>query len=96
MLGGYLNTIYPGYSGHVEKTMFMGWAEDKWTLCGYSAPTIGQVTSIYPNLEAGFGDRLFFAGEYASLRFSGYMEGALDSGARVARKLAGKLGLARN
>jgi monoamine oxidase len=95
-LGGILNTLYPGYSSHVEKTMFMGWPEEKWTLCGYSAPTVGQVTTVYPNLAAGFRDRLFFAGEHTSLLFTGYMEGGLNSGARLATKLARKLGLSRN
>jgi len=89
----YLEAIYPGYSSHVEKTMFMGWPEEKWTQCGYSCPGLGEVTAIYPNLDAGFQDRLFFAGEYTSLLFGGYMEGALHSGARLARKLAGKLNL---
>jgi monoamine oxidase len=95
-LGGFLNTIFPGYSSNVDKTMFMGWPEEKWTLCGYSTATVGQVTTIYPNLAAGFRDRLFFAGEHTSLLFTGYMEGGLNSGARLAQKLARKLGLARN
>jgi monoamine oxidase len=95
-LGGFLNAIFPGYSSHVEKTMFMGWPEEKWTLCGYSTPTVGQVTTIYPNLAAGFRDRLFFAGEHTSLLFTGYMEGGLNSGARLAQKLAGKLGLSHD
>jgi monoamine oxidase len=95
-LGGFLEMIYPGYSAHVEKTMFMGWPEEKWTLCGYSTPTLGQVTTIYPNLAAGFRDRLFFAGEHTSLLFTGYMEGGLSSGAILARKLVEKLGLSRH
>ena len=90
---GYLEAIYPGYAAHVEKTMFMGWPKEKWTLCGYSCPAPGEVTTVYPNLDAGFQDRLFFAGEYTSLLFGGYMEGALHSGAGLARKLAGKLNL---
>lgn len=89
----YLEAIYPGYAANVEKTMFMGWPKEKWTLCGYSCPAPGEVTTVYPNLDAGFQDRLFFAGEYTSLLFGGYMEGALHSGAGLARKLAGKLNL---
>jgi monoamine oxidase len=89
----YLDAIYPGYSAHVEKTMFMAWPNEKWTQCGYCAPRLGEVTSIYPNLEKGFEGRLFFAGEYTSLLFTGYMEGGLNSGAKLARKLAISLGL---
>ena len=88
-----LEAIYPGYSSAVEKTMFMGWPNEKWTQCGYCAPTVGQVTSIYPNLDKGFGDRLYFAGEYTSLLFTGFMEGGLHSGAKTARKLAALLSL---
>jgi monoamine oxidase len=36
-----------------------------------------------------------FAGEYTSYAFRGYMEGALHSGARVARLLAERDGVAR-
>jgi monoamine oxidase len=73
--------------------MFMAWPNEKWTQCGYCAPRLGEVTSIYPNLEKGFEGRLFFAGEYTSLLFTGYMEGGLNSGAKLARKLAISLGL---
>ncbi|WP_442582146.1 FAD-dependent oxidoreductase [Mesorhizobium sp. ASY16-5R] len=88
-----IEAIYPGYSSAVEKTMFMGWPNEKWTQCGYCSPRLGEVTSIYPNLEKGFEDRLFFAGEYTSLLFTGYMEGGLHSGAKLAKKLATTLGL---
>ncbi|MDQ6435483.1 FAD-dependent oxidoreductase [Mesorhizobium sp. LHD-90] len=88
-----IEAIYPGYSSAVEKTMFMGWPNEKWTQCGYCSPRLGEVTSIYPNLEKGFEDRLFFAGEYTSLLFTGYMEGGLHSGAKLAKKLAAMLSL---
>jgi monoamine oxidase len=39
-------------------------------------------------LYAGVGDRLHFAGEYACYKFTAYMEGALNSGASIARRLA--------
>lgn len=89
----HLEKIYPGYSENVEDTLFMGWPNEKWTQCGYSCPDLGEVTTVYPKLDAGYQDRLYFAGEYTSLLFTGYMEGGLHSGAKLARKLAGKLGL---
>ncbi|MEB3319305.1 MAG: FAD-dependent oxidoreductase [Cyanobacteriota bacterium] len=58
------------------------------TRCGYSAPAQGEVTRVFPNLERGWKDKLFFAGEYASPGFYGYMEGGLNSGAVLARRLA--------
>lgn len=92
----YLEAIYPGYASSVGKTMFMGWPNETWTQCGYSAPGLGQVTSVYPNLDRGFENQLLFAGEYTSLLFPGYMEGGLHSGAKLARRLAVSLGLGVN
>lgn len=88
-----LETIYPDYTKHFEKAMFMGWPNEKWTRCGYSAPAPGQVIGVHPHLRTGFRDRLFFAGEYTSLLFGGYMEGGLHSGAQLAARLAADLNL---
>lgn len=41
----------------------------------------------------GFADRMYFTGEYTSLLFPGYMEGGLDSGATLAKRLARKVNL---
>lgn len=88
-----IGPIYPGFGEHCEEGMFMGWPTEKWTQCGYSSPSMGEVTSVYPRLAQGFEDRLFFAGEYSSLLFTGYMEGGLHSGAVLAKRLAGTLNL---
>lgn len=84
----WIEMIYPGYGQYASRRLFLGWPEDQWTRCGYTSPTLGQVTSLYPRLEQGFQDRLYFAGEYTSLLFTGFMEGGLHSGAQLARKLA--------
>ena len=89
-----IEAIYPGYGKNVEQAMFMGWPTEKWTGTGYSSPALGQVTGVYPNIAEGFNERLQFAGEYASWRFTGFMEGGLHSGAALAAKLAKKLNLA--
>ena len=52
----------------------------------------GQVTAQGPTLRHGIG-RLHFAGEYTSYAFMGYMEGALESGAAVARRIAARDGV---
>ena len=59
-----------------------------WSLTGYSNPAPGEVTTVGPLLYAGLEDRLHFAGEYTCYKFAGYMEGALNSGASLARRLA--------
>ena len=67
--------------------MFMDWQADMWTLAGYSFPAPGQITTIGPRLRKGLG-RLHFAGEHCCYGFVGYMEGALNSGVTLAKRLA--------
>ena len=73
--------------------MFMNWPADKYALCGYSSPGLGEVTAKHPLLREGFLDRMYFAGEHSSLLFPGYMEGGLHSGATLAKRLARKVNL---
>lgn len=88
-----LEEIYPGFANAFEKELFVGWPHEKWSLCGYSSPTLGEITSVYPNYEKPYAGRMFFAGEHTSLAFRGFMEGALHSGALVARRIANLLNL---
>lgn len=87
-----LDKLYPGVAKQVERTRLMDWPNDPWTRAGYSFPAPGEVTAIGPLLHRGLG-RLHFAGEYACYAFFGYMEGALQSGVSLARKLARRDGL---
>ena len=89
----WINAIYEGYGQSARKRLLMAWPEDPWTRCGYTSPVLGQVTRIYPKLQEGVQDRLFFAGEYSSLLFTGYMEGGLHSGAVLAKRLAAQFNL---
>ena len=47
---------------------------------------MGQVTTVGQALAEPHG-RMFFAGEQSHVPFFGYMEGALQSGARAAREI---------
>lgn len=91
-----LSKVYKGvraaYSGRAR---FMDWPGDAWTKASYSFPAPGQVTSQGPTLHDGIG-RLHFAGEYSSYAFMGFMEGALNSGAAVARRIAAKDGVVKD
>jgi monoamine oxidase len=69
------------------RTRFMDWPGDPWVKASYSFPAPGQVTTQGPVFKKGLG-RLHFAGEYCSYAFMGYMEGALNSGAAAARRIA--------
>jgi monoamine oxidase len=89
-----LNKVYRGITGSFVRARFMDWPSDPWTKGSYSFPAPGQVTSQGPTLYDGIG-RLHFAGEYTSYAFMGYMEGALNSGAAVARRIAEKDGIVK-
>jgi monoamine oxidase len=84
-----LERLYPGFSGEFVQERVMAWPRDPWTRAGYSFPAPGQVMAHGPTLHEGLG-RLHFAGEHTCYQFCGYMEGALFSGARVARQIASR------
>ena len=88
-----LGKVYKGIRGSYSgRSRFMDWPGDAWTKASYSFPAPGQVTAQGPTLYDGIG-RLHFAGEYCSYAFMGYMEGALHSGAAVAKRIAEKDGV---
>ena len=81
-----LETLQPGYRDALRKTDFQNWNADPWTLGGYSFPAPGQITTLGPPLRAGVRN-LHFAGEHTCYAFVGYMEGAFQSGIRVAEHI---------
>ena len=89
-----LAKVYPGIGSQYTRARFMDWPGDTWAKASYSFPAPGQVTAQGPTLHDGIG-RLHFAGEYAAYAFMGYMEGALHSGAAVARRIAERDGVVR-
>ena len=89
-----LEKVYRGIRSSFVRARFMDWPSDPWSKGSYAFPAPGQVTSQGPTLREGIG-RLHFAGEYCSYGFMGFMEGALESGAAVARRIAARDGVAR-
>ena len=89
-----LQKVYKGIRGSFVRSRFMDWPGDPWAKASYSFPAPGQVTTQGPTLRQGIG-RLQFAGEYASYAFMGYMEGALNSGAAAARRIATRDGVVK-
>jgi monoamine oxidase len=81
-----LEKIFPNYTSNVKNALFMDWPKIPWTMAGYSFPSPGEITRLGPILRDGIG-RLHFAGEHTCFKFVGYMEGALNSGASLARRL---------
>lgn len=88
-----IGSVYPGYKDSFIRSRFMEWPKHPWTMQGYSFPAPGQVTTIGPILWKGIGERIHFAGEHCSYQFVGYMEGGLNSGVQIARRLAARDGL---
>jgi monoamine oxidase len=78
-----LEGLYPGFGAAFEAGRFLDWPGDPWTRGGYSFPAPGEVVARVRALRQPCGP-LVFAGEHTSTRFPGYMEGALESGARAA------------
>jgi monoamine oxidase len=83
-----LERTHPGVRGAFVRSRFMDWPKDPLTGAGYSFPAPGQVTTVGPALHRGHAERLHFAGEHCCYAFVGYMEGALQSGIAVAKRLA--------
>lgn len=91
-----LELLYPGFKEQFGgKAFFMDWPNEPWTKASYSFPAPGQVTTQGQILYDGLQGRLHFAGEHTCYRFVGYMEGALYSGAQLARRLAKRDGAAK-
>jgi monoamine oxidase len=80
-----LGEIFPGYAPTGAK--FVDWPTEPGIETGYSVPSPGQVTTVAQALAEPHGDRLYFAGEHSYVPYFGYMEGALQSGARAAREI---------
>ena len=79
--------MYPGLPASFERARFMDWPSDIWVKGSYSFPAPGEMTTIGPALQQPLAGRVFLAGEHTAYAFVGYMEGALQSGARAAKKI---------
>jgi monoamine oxidase len=87
-----LEDVYKGVSSKVSNPQFVNWPKRKWSKASYSFPKCGETLRWGPKFETGFGGKLQFAGEHTCYAFTGYMEGALQSGFRLARKIVSRDG----
>jgi monoamine oxidase len=88
-----LDGLYPGFADQMRPGRFMDWLTDAWARGTYSFPAPGEVTTAGPRLAAPFEQRLHFIGEHTCFAFTGWMEGALQSGVRLAGRLAKRDGV---
>jgi monoamine oxidase len=83
-----IEKAFPGSSDLIENTATVAWMNEPFTRSSYMALAPNQVTEHWQTLFTPAG-RLYFAGEHAS-PIQGYMEGAVESGQRVAKEIIGK------
>lgn len=77
-----IEKLFPDSSDLIENTATMAWPNEPYTRASYAALAPGEVTAHWKTLFEPAG-RLFFAGEHAT-PIQGFMEGAVESGQRVA------------
>ena len=82
-----IDRLFPGAKGLAGERVHTDWTNDPFSLGAYSCFGPGQLTAAMPLLHVSHG-RLRLAGEHTD-EFSGFMEGALRSGARVAATITG-------
>ncbi len=80
-----LEQIFPGLAADFERGVSKSWDEDPWARGAFAYFRPGQMQALLPHIVAPEG-RVHFAGEHTS-PWSGWMEGALESGLRAAREV---------
>ena len=88
-----LRPTYPTLDAAFSQGQLADWPTDPWTRGSYYFPRPGEVTKWGPFWKNGIDGWLHFAGEHTSFAFVGYMEGALSSGFRLARRLIARDGV---
>ncbi|MFM9052571.1 MAG: flavin monoamine oxidase family protein [Bacteroidota bacterium] len=83
-----LDGMWPGTAAQYNgNSKLVHWPSYAWTQGSYACWRVGQVTSIM-GAEGQTVGNLYFAGEHTSQYFQGYMEGAAETGASVAKAIA--------
>ena len=88
-----LTSVYPDYAKHAASGFFIDWPAEPTIRCGYSCPSLGQVTTAAPQLAQLYQNRLAFAGEHTVMAMFGYMEGAIKSGVLAADRIKNAAGI---
>lgn len=79
-----------GSAQYVIAARTLAWPNEPFTQGSYVAYGLGEVTAYWELLRQPVG-RLYFAGEHTAAH-QGYMEGAVESGQRVAREIMTRVG----
>ncbi len=83
----WVDGLFPGTSAaYTGRAIQSFWAEEPWHRGAYSYWGIGHYTS-FAGAEGLQEGRIHFAGEATSLDFQGYINGAVETGERVAKEI---------
>jgi monoamine oxidase len=86
-----LEPVLPGISSHWNgKATIDFWAGHPWTKGSYSYWSIGQYTK-FAGAEREASGNCHFAGEHTSIDFQGYLNGAVETGARAVSEILAAL-----
>ena len=83
-----MERMHPGIREHYEGSASHSWIDDPWALGAAADFRPGQLSTFYRALGTPEG-RFHFAGEHTS-PWSGWMNGGLESGVRVAAEIAAR------
>jgi monoamine oxidase len=88
-----LEQVFPGTSAaYTGRAYEDHWALDPWVRGAYSYYRVGQAASYGPLAGASEG-RFLFAGEHTSIANIGFLDGAVETGERTARRLLRRIGV---
>jgi monoamine oxidase len=81
-----MEKIFPGVQNHFEAGLSKCWDQDEWARGASAYYKPGQFSTLLPHVSRPEG-RIHFAGEHTSVWIDGWMQGALESGNRVANEV---------
>jgi monoamine oxidase len=81
----HVEDVFPGIRQHIELGTSFSWDEEPWSRGAYAIFEPGHMFSLLPHVARPEA-RIHFAGEHTSA-WHGWMQGALESGNRVAREI---------
>jgi monoamine oxidase len=80
-----LEQVFPGVGADFERGTSKSWDDDPWARGAFAYWRPGQMLALWPHVGRPEG-RVHFAGDHTS-PWSGWMQGALESGLRAAREI---------
>ena len=87
-----LEHVFPGTSAaYTGRAYEDHWALDPWVRGAYSYYRVGQANT-YGQLAGASEGRFLFAGEHTSINNIGFLDGAVETGERAARRLLRRVG----